>query len=50
MEPTWLISFQLIPGCMLGLEIVGSDDVNDPNISWGIVLDILIIRLVFLKY
>ena len=41
------IQGSLISGCMLGIELVSGKDLDDPEVSWGLAVDILIIRLVF---
>ncbi len=49
---SWVFSLQFIPGFMVGIEFPGKDDIPDFDgiiPSWGVVIDLGIIRVVFLK-
>lgn len=43
--------FHLISGVMLGLELIGPDDAEfDEPFKFGIVVDLLIVRFIFIAY
>lgn len=43
--------FNFISGVMLGLELIGPDDAEfDEPFEFGIVVDLLIIRFIFIAY
>ena len=43
--------FQFISGVMLGLELIGPDDAEfDEPFEFGIVVDLLIVRFIFIVY
>lgn len=43
--------FHLISGVMLGLELIGPDDAEfDEPFKFGIVVDLLIFRVIFLMF
>ena len=41
------VSFQLITGCMIGIEFLSGADIGDPSLSLGIAVDLAIVRVQF---
>ena len=38
------VAVRFITGCMVGIEFFSGADVNDSNLSLGVVIDVLIVR------
>jgi hypothetical protein len=45
MGSTTVVSFQMISGVCLGLELYSGQDVDDPDLGLGISFDLLIFRI-----
>jgi len=42
----WELSLGWISGIALGIELIDQDSIDEPPYSWGLILDLLILRLI----
>jgi len=46
----WSLSFDFISGVSVGFEIANGEQLDDPDVKFGICIDIVILRIIFTWY